>query len=555
MHILSLLSFSVLPVWSVAVVHVGHEKAQRDPLHPSRAHEETADAVPSNASGAAAVLDDAEGEQSSIVVAESNQRWWGMPNYRRDHEFGVRTWSEFHHEMGRYGRVCEESKALQQCGFALICRNSSCAGCTVSRDCGEHFRCEEFPKLDRSMCVPRDLRRQWSWGEVVCTVLVIITAVLSAAAGMGGGGVYVPLMLLLLDLSTKEAVPLSQAMILAGAIVNVVMFCGDRHPKYPNRPRIDYDVVMMLQPGLSAGVTLGVVVHIMSPQWLIVGILIVTLVLALQKSLSKGLQQWHKESRLLAEASMDSEAAQGCKPRNLQMKLLTMDDMRSFACLVRENQHACSLIAGCWFLMLGLNLFKAPKCSIFYWMQLLSLLGVCLAFTRAGGQSLLARAVSKSDKAEEDGLLSWTPRTLWMYPLFSTAAGFLGGLLGIGGGIILGPLLLELGLLPEANQATTAAFVFLSSSLATIQFIVLGKAMPQYIFWFAPWVLVATLVGQTCVDYALKRWQRSSLIVLSVAGIIAGSLLMMSLIGIMNIVSDIQRGAGNMGFNPQLLCQ
>eukprot|EP00971_Amphidinium_carterae_P209858 4162545-Amphidinium_carterae.1 len=31
------------------------------------------------------------GEQSSIVVAESNQRWWGMPNYRRDHEFGVRS--------------------------------------------------------------------------------------------------------------------------------------------------------------------------------------------------------------------------------------------------------------------------------------------------------------------------------------------------------------------------------------------------------------------------------------------------------------------------------
>ena len=40
---------------------------------------------------------------------------------------------------------------------------------------------------------------------------------LSAAAGIGGGGVYVPLMLLLLGLSAKEAVPLSQALIFGGA--------------------------------------------------------------------------------------------------------------------------------------------------------------------------------------------------------------------------------------------------------------------------------------------------------------------------------------------------
>mmetsp|Transcript_56420 Transcript_56420/g.104420 ORF Transcript_56420/g.104420 Transcript_56420/m.104420 type:complete len:554 (+) Transcript_56420:113-1774(+) len=553
MHMLRVFVLFILPAWGVAVVHSGHERVAVAPVHPQQ---ERPVAVQANLTSSQAALHHlGEGGFSPIVVAESSKRWWGLPNYHRDHEFGMRTWQEFNHEMGRYGRLCEESRTQQQCGFALICRNGTCGGCAVSRDCGEHFRCEAFPRLSRNMCVPRDLSRQWSWGEVTCTILVIITAVLSAAAGMGGGGVYVPLMLLLLDLSTKEAVPLSQVMILGGAIVNVVMFCGDRHPKYPNRPRIDYDVVMMLQPGLAAGVTLGVVVHIMSPQWLIVSILIVTLVLALQKSLTKGVQQWQKESQLLREAALDSEAGARCSPSNVKMKFLTMADMRSFACLVRDNQRACSLIAGCWLLMLGLNLFKAPKCSTFYWMQLMALLAVCVAFTRAGAQSLLARAASKSDGAEEEGLLSWTPRTLWMYPLFSTAAGFLGGLLGIGGGIILGPLLLELGLLPEANQATTAAFVFLSSSLATIQFVVLGKAMPQYIFWFAPWVLVATLVGQTCVDYALKRWQRSSLIVLSVAGIIAGSLLMMSLIGIMNIVSDILRGAGNMGFNPQLLCQ
>merc|ERR1719145_572401 len=158
-----------------------------------------------------------------------------------------------------------------------------------------------------------------------------------------------------------------------------------------------------------------------------------------------------------------------------------------------------------------------------------------------------------TDGASDDGLLTWTPTTMWLYPLMSVAAGFLGGFLGIGGGIIMGPLLLELGMTNEASQATTAMFVFLSSSLATIQFVGLGKALPDYSLWFTVWVIVATFFGQTGVDYALKKWQRSSVIVLSIAAIIAGSLIMMTSIGALGLVSDLARGA-YMGFSPSRLC-
>merc|ERR1719386_232336 len=110
--------------------------------------------------------------------------------------------------------------------------------------------------------------------------------------------------------------------------------------------------------------------------------------------------------------------------------------------------------------------------------------------------------------ANADGLLEWTPTTMWLYPLLAVVAGFLGGFLGIGGGIIMGPLLLELGMSAEANQATTAMFVFLSSSLATVQFVVLGKTMPQFVFWFTTWVIVSTFIGQTLIDYMLRRYKR-----------------------------------------------
>merc|ERR1719155_420885 len=145
---------------------------------------------------------------------------------------------------------------------------------------------------------------------------------------------------------------------------------------------------------------------------------------------------------------------------------------------------------------------------------------LCCVFTVAGSHVIRSRATSDSS----EGLLTWTPTTMWMYPLMSVAAGFLGGFLGIGGGIIMGPLLLELGMTAEGNQATTAMFVFLSSSLATVQFVVLGKTMPQFVVWFTTWVTLSTFVGQTGIDYLLRKYKRSSFIILSIAGIIAGSL-------------------------------
>jgi len=65
-------------------------------------------------------------------------------------------------------------------------------------------------------------------------------------------------------------VPLSQALIFFGSVVNILMFVGDTHPKDVKKPRIYYDTIMMLNPGLCVGVTCGVMLHVISPSWIIV---------------------------------------------------------------------------------------------------------------------------------------------------------------------------------------------------------------------------------------------------------------------------------------------
>lgn len=58
----------------------------------------------------------------------------------------------------------------------------------------------------------------------------------------------------------------------------------------------------------------------------------------------------------------------------------------------------------------------------------------------------------------------------------ATAAGLVAGLMGVGGGILLGPLMLHMGVHPEVSSATTATMILLTSSSAAAAFLAAAQA-------------------------------------------------------------------------------
>ncbi|CAI5465055.1 unnamed protein product [Closterium sp. Yama58-4] len=129
----------------------------------------------------------------------------------------------------------------------------------------------------------------------------------------------------------------------------------------------------------------------------------------------------------------------------------------------------------------------------------------------------------------------------------SLLAGCMGGLLGVGGGMVMGPVLLELGMLPQVSSATSSFIVLFSSSLSVLEFYLLGRIPIPPALLFALVAALAALLGLSTIRALVVRSGRTSLIVLFLSVVIAASAVLLGALGVMRVRSDWESGAP-MGF-------
>ena len=101
------------------------------------------------------------------------------------------------------------------------------------------------------------------------------------------------------------------------------------------------------------------------------------------------------------------------------------------------------------------------------------------------------------------------------------------GIFGVGGGIVKGPLMLEMGVLPPVAAASAATMIFYTSAAASTAYYVFGLVPLDYACFFFSWGFVCTFVGQKVVTHLVMKYKKQSLIVLSIGGVISLSAVLM----------------------------
>lgn len=176
---------------------------------------------------------------------------------------------------------------------------------------------------------------------------------------------------------------------------------------------------------------------------------------------------------------------------------------------------------------------KSPWYGILIAIQFLWTFGFAILF----GVKLLKRHEGKvsCDYPFHANDVLWDAQKLRYYSFFTFIAGIIAGLIGVGGGMVLGPLMIILGIHPRVSSATTATMVVLTSSSVAVIFVTSGLVPWEYAVLFFSVCLCGAYIGKKYIDAYVKRTGMASILIGILATIIAFATLFCFVIVFLNL--------------------
>ncbi|CAN6162245.1 unnamed protein product [Urochloa humidicola] len=396
------------------------------------------------------------------------------------------------------------------------------------------------------------------WRIVVGSLIGFFGAACGSVGGVGGGGIFVPMLALIIGFDPKSSTAISKCMIMGGSISTVYYNLKLKHPTL-DMPLIDYDLALLMQPMLMLGVSIGVIFNVIFPNWLITALLIILFLGTSTKAYLKGIETWKKETIKKREDSKRQE--QICQEPEHTTTVIPAEHATPIptrqgaaaeakppsdkATSILKNVYwkELGLLSFVWVAFLGLQITKnyVASCSPWYWVLNSLQIPVAIGVTMCEAHGLMTGKRVLSSKGSQQQQSTLRVCQILVYCLFGILAGLIGGLLGMGGGFIMGPLFLELGIPPQVASATATFTMMFSSSMSVVEYYLLHRFPVPYAAYFTAVAFVAAIVGQHVVRKLIAWLGRASLIIFILASMIFASAFTLGGVGISNIVHRMER--------------
>jgi len=353
---------------------------------------------------------------------------------------------------------------------------------------------------------------------------------------------------------------------------------GNEKIVYYTRPLIDYDMTLFLAPMVMAGAVLGVLVQKVLPNWLYLCCAIVisgitafltwrTYFRKRQGELDASAAKNSANSEPSTEGVRLNEASSSPEPNEVpssevELSITPSNDVENLHLNDSEMETSDdtdeNVKARIAFLELDSRQFPAEKlCSLgLLWLVLLlltflvggkgvkSLVGVecsdtaypvliVVQFAWLLGFSLYFGLKVVDERKRRDAVnypwqstdVVWSKSNLILYSKWCFLAGVISGVIGIGGGMVLGPLMLTMGVDPRVSTATTATMIVMTASSVSIMYAVTGYISWDYYCYFSVVCILGAYFGKGYIDAYVKRTGMASMLVGLMATIISLSVL------------------------------
>ncbi|XP_074309083.1 sulfite exporter TauE/SafE family protein 3-like [Silene latifolia] len=380
---------------------------------------------------------------------------------------------------------------------------------------------------------------EFGWRIVVGSLVGFLGAALGSVGGVGGGGIFVPMLTLIIGFDPKSSTAISKCMIMGAAGSTVYYNLRLRHPTL-DMPIIDYDLAVLLQPMLMLGISIGVTFNVIFADWMVTVLLIILFLITSTKALLKGIDTWKKESLLKLQATAQPEVESGGEYKPLSSGPVPVKHDVTVPMLENIYWKELSLLSFVWVGFLAVQLLKqhTKRCSILFWVVEAVQIPIALSVTLYEAVSLYNGKKVIASKGKD--ITNYKAHQLVTYCFLGIVAGMVGGLLGLGGGFILGPLFLELGIPPQVASATSTFSMAFSSSMSVVQYYILKRFPVPYATYFVLVATIAALMGQHVVRKVIAMVGRASLIIFILASTILISAVTLGGVGIVHIIEKLE---------------
>ena len=427
-------------------------------------------------------------------------------------------------------KTCNKTTSLYDCGELLFCSiEGQCKRCQTNLDCAKNYICTLSKEYKGNICSYEPLSGKWNSNTIISMISLFLAGIMVSGAGIGGGGLFVPMMLLIMKCPSSYAIPTTKAIIFGGAFAVTLFNLKKKHPYY-DRPLINFNIAAMIEPISWIGTTIGVVINQIIPEYLLYILQFILLTFTSINTFKKGIKAKNKKKGqpngelLLKETNNQSPAFSV----NLLYVLFISWLVFLIISFLKGGEKAGSIIG-------------VKFCSSTYWW---------LTFGPYPVYILLVWIMIKIIKNYPVlGNNNLTTKGIFAISGSGFVAGIASGFLGIGGGMVKGPLMLSMDIEPEEMAATSSLMILLTSSATSIQYIALGVMPFLEFFIFTLLGFFSFLIGIILIRWLVKKIGNRSPFLFSLSGFVLISAILMSIIGIQKVIYNIKNEIP-MGFKP-----
>ena len=521
-------------------------------------------------------------------------------------------------------------------------------GC-LSTSCKSDSDCESLNNCVNKACVHKDLL-PIAGTEWAGAILMMMLAVVATAGGVGGSVVCTSLSLLLFYFDPHIAVAMTQAFVFAGTITTISLKFKDRHPVV-DRPLIYYDAIMQLVSPLLLGVTIGVMLNIMFPGWLILALLTIVVAYLLYDITKQGIGLYKKESiKKRAQATFETrnnneiilenrdsgnidleddekneensknklevvisknndqnreeideimgEYEINDKNRDIkessEIKILSSEGVsannrindssrelvegkesevkdiklnKQILSIYETERASISTMHAGYFLFLiaftiTISLLNGSKstpsiinlkmCSKEYY----GILAVYIIVMIGMAVTSTIYLIRKNDICVRgnyhfaEGDIRWNKKYAIAIIFTGLFTGVLVGLLGLGGGYIIGPILLHMGVRPEVSTVSSSFTICISSFSALVQYFVLNFINYKYALLYFSAAIMGAFGGILGLRKIAIKKGRVSLLILALSVTLFAALIIIPSNGVYTSIDQSKHGNFQLGFAP-----